>query len=132
MLNLQVVKSRDVLHICYCIWDTQAAPEEVICINNTPAMQALYAGVAELADAQDLKSCGTYTPIRVRFPLPALNTRVFRKYVQLSWIERLATDQKVASSNLVTYIYLTLQICKVFLLSEEYLISKYIYKCSYE
>ena len=35
-------------------------------------MQALYAGVAELADAQDLKSCGTYTPIRVRFPLPAL------------------------------------------------------------
>ena len=30
-----------------------------------------YAGVAELADAQDLKSCGTYTPIRVRFPLPA-------------------------------------------------------------
>ena len=39
------------------------------------------AGVAELADAQDLKSCGTYTPIRVRFPLPALNTRVFRKYV---------------------------------------------------
>ena len=29
------------------------------------------AGVAELADAQDLKSCGTYTPIRVRFPLPA-------------------------------------------------------------
>ena len=34
-------------------------------------MQALYAGVAELADAQDLKSCGTYTPIRVRFPLPA-------------------------------------------------------------
>ena len=39
------------------------------------------AGVAELADAQDLKSCGTYTPIRVRFPLPALNTKVFRKYV---------------------------------------------------
>ena len=31
------------------------------------------AGVAELADAQDLKSCGTYTPIRVRFPLPALS-----------------------------------------------------------
>ena len=36
-------------------------------------MQALYAGVAELADAQDLKSCGTYTPIRVRFPLPAFS-----------------------------------------------------------
>ena len=41
----------------------------------------MIAGVAELADAQDLKSCGTYTPIRVRFPLPALNTKVFRKYV---------------------------------------------------
>ena len=26
-----------------------------------------YAGVAELADAQDLKSCGTYTPVPVRF-----------------------------------------------------------------
>ena len=30
------------------------------------------AGVAELADAQDLKSCGTYTPVSVRFPSPAL------------------------------------------------------------
>ena len=29
------------------------------------------AGVAELADAQDLKSCGTYTPVSVRFRLPA-------------------------------------------------------------
>ena len=42
---------------------------------------SMIAVVAELADAQDLKSCGTYTPIRVRFPLPALNTKVFRKYV---------------------------------------------------
>ena len=31
-----------------------------------------YAGVAELADAQDLKSCGTYTPVPVRFRSPAL------------------------------------------------------------
>ena len=37
------------------------------------------AGVAELADAQDLKSCGTYTPIRVRFPLPAFG--LSNKYV---------------------------------------------------
>ena len=44
-------------------------------------LRYVYAAVAELADAQDLKSCGTYTPIRVRFPLPALNTKVFRKYV---------------------------------------------------
>ena len=29
------------------------------------------AGVAELADAQDLKSCGTYTPVPVRFRSPA-------------------------------------------------------------
>ena len=27
----------------------------------------IHAGVAELADAQDLKSCGTYTPVPVRF-----------------------------------------------------------------
>ncbi len=32
----------------------------------------LNAGVAELADAQDLKSCGTYTPVPVRFRSPAL------------------------------------------------------------
>ena len=34
----------------------------------------IYAGVAELADAQDLKSCGTYTPVPVRFRSPALLT----------------------------------------------------------
>ena len=28
---------------------------------------SVIAGVAELADAQDLKSCGTYTPVPVRF-----------------------------------------------------------------
>ena len=33
----------------------------------------IYAGVAELADAQDLKSCGTYTPVPVRFRSPALD-----------------------------------------------------------
>ena len=32
----------------------------------------IYAGVAELADAQDLKSCGTYTPVPVRFRSAAL------------------------------------------------------------
>jgi hypothetical protein len=30
------------------------------------------AAVAELADAQDLKSCGTYTPVPVRFRSAAL------------------------------------------------------------
>ena len=30
------------------------------------------AAVAELADAQDLKSCGTYTPVPVRFRFAAL------------------------------------------------------------
>ena len=34
---------------------------------------ALYAAVAELADAQDLKSCGTYTPVPVRFRSAALS-----------------------------------------------------------
>ena len=36
--------------------------------------KASNAGVAELADAQDLKSCGTYTPVPVRFRSPALLT----------------------------------------------------------
>ena len=36
--------------------------------------ERLHAGVAELADAQDLKSCGTYTPVPVRFRSPALLT----------------------------------------------------------
>ena len=71
-------------------------------------MVPLYAGVAELADAQDLKSCGTYTPIRVRFPLPAFtylgfNLYMLIEYVLLSWIERLATDQKAVGSNPITY-----------------------------
>ena len=39
-------------------------------------MYDVHAGVAELADAQDLKSCGTYTPVPVRFRLPAV---IFRK-----------------------------------------------------
>ena len=33
------------------------------------------AAVAELADAQDLKSCGTYTPVPVRFRSAALLER---------------------------------------------------------
>ena len=33
----------------------------------------VYAGVAELADAQDLKSCGTNPPVPVRSRSPALN-----------------------------------------------------------
>ena len=35
-----------------------------------------YAGVAELADAQDLKSCGTYTPVPVRFRSAAVLFRL--------------------------------------------------------
>ena len=34
------------------------------------------AAVAELADAQDLKSCGTYTPVPVRFRFAAGGMRV--------------------------------------------------------
>ena len=37
------------------------------------AQDLKYAGVAELADAQDLKSCGTYPPVPVRFRSPAFN-----------------------------------------------------------
>ena len=32
-----------------------------------PNFLFIYAAVAEQADAQDLKSCGTYTPVPVRF-----------------------------------------------------------------
>ena len=47
-------------------------------------MQALYAGVAELADAQDLKSCGTYTPVSVRFRSPAY----FKEFVGIAQLDR--------------------------------------------
>ena len=36
------------------------------------ATKVANAAVAELADAQDLKSCGTYTPVPVRFRSPAV------------------------------------------------------------
>ena len=42
------------------------APPSVVRIHLHP-----YAAVAELADAQDLKSCGTYTPVPVRFRFAA-------------------------------------------------------------
>ena len=48
MLDLQVVK-RVMYYISVIAFGTlRLAPEEVICINNTPAAKALYAGVAEL------------------------------------------------------------------------------------
>ena len=40
--------------------------------------KASNAGVAELADAQDLKSCGTYTPVPVRFRSSAPKTTVVK------------------------------------------------------
>ena len=39
-------------------------PHSHVCVRN--------AAVAEQADAQDLKSCGTYTPVPVRFRFAAL------------------------------------------------------------
>ena len=41
-------------------------PHSHVCVRN--------AAVAEQADAQDLKSCGTYTPVPVRFRSTALST----------------------------------------------------------
>ena len=43
-------------------------------VTGSSPLGPIYAGVAELADAQDLKSCGTYTPVPVRFRSPALLT----------------------------------------------------------
>ena len=45
------------------------------------AMHFLYAAVAELADAQDLKSCGTYTPVPVRFRSAAVFKGITRSVV---------------------------------------------------
>ena len=41
-----------------------------------PNFLFIYAAVAEQADAQDLKSCGTYTPVPVRFRSAALLKKV--------------------------------------------------------
>ena len=56
-------------------------------IHTTPSELArfiLYAAVAELADAQDLKSCGTYTPVSVRFRSPAY----FKEFVGIAQLDR--------------------------------------------
>ena len=49
------------------------APPSKVRILLHPVLQirSSYAAVAELADAQDLKSCGTYTPVPVRFRFAA-------------------------------------------------------------
>ena len=46
--------------------------------------KASNAGVAELADAQDLKSCGTYTPVSVRFRSPAY----LKNFVGIAQLDR--------------------------------------------
>ena len=46
-----------------------------------------YAGVAELADAQDLKSCGGDI-VPVRFRSPALNHLIQTKYVSVAQLDR--------------------------------------------
>ena len=44
-------------------------------------MKNLYAGVAELADAQDLKSCdGNIVPVRFRSPAPTEATPLFEHF----------------------------------------------------
>ena len=47
-------------------------------------IKLINAGVAELADAQDLKSCGTYTPVSVRFRSPAY----FKEFVGIAQLDR--------------------------------------------
>ena len=54
-------------------------------------MKIGYAAVAELADAQDLKSCGTYTPVPVRFRFAAFKkhyTVMFLLYVGVAQLDR--------------------------------------------
>ena len=58
-----------------------------------------YAGVAELADAQDLKSCGTYTPVPVRFRSPASNTDKQIRDAQIAQlVEQRTENPRVAGS----------------------------------
>ena len=64
----QVLESRNVTR---CFASMHTIPSE-------SARFTLYAAVAELADAQDLKSCGTYTPVPVRFRSAALVEQVQR------------------------------------------------------
>ena len=51
---------------------------------SSPSLGAKVAEVAELADAQDLKSCGTYTPVSVRFRSPAY----FKEFVGIAQLDR--------------------------------------------
>ena len=66
----------------------------------------IYAGVAELADAQDLKSCGTYTPVPVRFRSAAVGKSernveftafllffCFKKLMKLDLIDSVAMEE---------------------------------------
>ena len=57
------------------------------CIGN---LVSAYAAVAELADAQDLKSCGTYTPVPVRFRFAAfkgmrVKFKLYSFFISLFW-----------------------------------------------
>ena len=59
------------------------------CWSHQPSNR-LNAAVAELADAQDLKSCGTYTPVPVRFRFAALKRLEYNLflYVGVAQLDR--------------------------------------------
>ena len=75
-------------HIGYSLCERSSVVEhhlaKVGVAGSNPVVRLLEAGVAELADAQDLKSCGTYTPVSVRFRSPAY----FKEFVGIAQLDR--------------------------------------------
>ena len=61
------------------------------------------AGVAELADAQDLKSCGTYTPVPVRFRSPALKIKYYVRVAQLDRASDYGSEGREFESSRARY-----------------------------
>ena len=61
------------------------------------------AEVAELADAQDLKSCGTYTPVPVRFRSPALKIKYYVRVAQLDRASDYGSEGREFESSCARY-----------------------------
>ena len=59
--------------------------------------------MAELADAQDLKSCGTYTPVPVRFRSPALKIKYYVRVAQLDRASDYGSEGREFESSRARY-----------------------------
>ena len=99
--NQQVIGSSPIIGfytISYCIYgQIPEWPKGTDCKSaancfggsNPPLPIIIYAGVAELADAQDLKSCcGDTVPVRFRSPALHYDFIVLSKYVCVAQLDR--------------------------------------------